>query len=215
MSRARTTEEALEIRLFYRSPDGASSMVFYVLTPGIPTRDDCQRAANAATQWDIDGASPGTSYRLFRTSASALERVRARSIDPRSAADWVIYVPADVGAGAESVSDALPDMVGPIMRWNCLPGQRRRQGRTYCPCLCHNVTDTARPDRINDDARGPLRLTFEGLITLVAIENATVMVLLTSQENGHEVRPCPVSVIESSAGPAAMLGTQRRRRIWR
>lgn len=186
-------------------------MVYNTVVGGLPSSSDCRLAAVAAAQWDIDGASPGTSYRLFRSSASRLVRVDARSMDVRSNAAYTLDGFGEDGRGLESVSDPLTASVAPLMHWMCLPGQPSRTGRTYMPCLCHNVLETGMPERINHDVRGPLVLCFNGLITLIAIDLSAIMVVIKSQIAGRSVRPCLVSQVSESRILEPSVGTQRRR----
>lgn len=207
----RWTENGIRVAAYYQLRDTRASMWFEFLVGGIPSGDDCQRIASLVTEWDQDGASPGSAYRLFRSSRSRLAGVTAWSIDPRANTLGYVIVPRDDGYGAELVSDALSDNVAPIMYWQCAPSQPRRRGRTYMVGLCHNVLQTARPDYINADAAGPLVLSFNGLITLGLARADAPMVVLTGQHRNVYVRPCPVSIVANATIGPGRVGTQRRR----
>lgn len=211
MSSARSCHEGVRIQLNYEQDQQAASITFNVVVGGLPTIDDCREMASQAARWDQDGAHAGTAYRLFRSRRSRLVSVEARSMDPLSKAAWV-QAGFDASAyGAEVVSDPLTANVAPIMHWEALPGQLRMLGRTYMPCLCHNVLDTNHPERMNDSAIPALVECFEGVISLLAIETGAILVLLTTQVGGIDIRPCPVSQIGRAMVMMPHVGTQRRR----
>lgn len=208
---ARWAVEVVRTTLVYSLTDGHASMSFDWITGGVPTASDCDVLANAVAEWELDGATPGTSYREFRSSRTTLLAVVAASLDKRSRSVGYVIVPSDVGAGANSTSDPLSDQVAPLMHWVCLPGQARRRGRTYLPGLCHDALDTDRPDYLNVAVSGPLVLCFNGLIELGLARNSSPLVLLTCQRSLMDLRPCEVSVVLGADIGSRLVGTQRRR----
>lgn len=183
----------------------------WTVVGGVPTQGQVSNTGIHFLEWDLQGFQPGTGYRLFRSSSSRLVAVECRSADPRSGAyDWY-HVKDEWQPGSERASDPLPDNVAVIARLDCLPAQPRAHTWLYLPCLCHNVTDTGRPNRVNRDARGPLRLCLDNLIILMGPRLDAIVVALTTQVGNVEIRPCPISQVSNANMDAARVRTQRRR----
>lgn len=189
----------------------AASMTQHVLIGAVPSPANCSDLANAAAEWELDGASPGLSYRLHRSSLSYLEAVTATSLDSRrNSVGWVL-IPPDVGQGANSVSDALSPNVAALVHWRCLPSQRRRQAWTYAPCLTHDHVDRPGATHLSQLAADALAECFQGQITLLAIDRGGVLVALSRPTPRNGLSMADVSVIADVDMGDRALCTQRRR----
>lgn len=211
MSGPLTIRNGVQLRTNYALSTGPAANVFLVIVPDVPDYNTCSDAANTVAEWELDGASPGTSYRLFRSSETRLLSVEARSLDSRSRAVAALSIPASAGIGAETVSDALASNVAGIMNWQCLDGQARRVGRTYMLGLCHNVLEGTSGNEISDVAAGPLVLCWNGLIELVALRLGGFLALYSRRRFFDELPEPPISQVQAAFLGNRRVATQRRR----
>lgn len=210
---SRSCDETVCVTWYYRSAHLCASTTVHVGIGGVPTIGDCERIATQGAIWDLDGRTPGTSFRLFRSSLTELVWVMARSIDRRSRAVYVLQGFGDAAYGAESVSNPVGWPLAVLMRLECLPNQLRRYGWMYLPGICHNVVQDSDPTLINDAARGPLELCANGLIGLLGPDISAVVVALTCQRQNVSLSPCVPSVVYEATLGRGQLGTQRRRLV--
>lgn len=206
-----TIRNGVQVRTHYDLPTGPASNVFLVIVPEVPAYDDCLNAAATVAQWELDGAHPGQSFRLFRSIETRLVSVEARSLDVRSRAVALLSIPAGPGTGAETVSDALSANVAPIMNWQCLDGQARSVGRTYMLGLCHNVLEGTSGNEINDAAAGPLVLCWNGLIELIALNLGGFLALYSRRARFDGLLEPPISQVAGAFLGQRRVATQRRR----
>lgn len=186
-------------------------MSTHVVIGAIPSPEDCVALANAGATWELDGAGPGLSYRIHRTSQSYLTMVTAVSFDDRSRAVGYVPIPTDVGRGANDVSDALSPQVAALMHWRCLPAQRRRSALTYAPCLTHDHVDMPSATHLSTVAADALAECFQGIITLLGIDQGAVIVALSRPTPRNGLSMADVSVIGTVDCGNRLLATQRRR----
>lgn len=209
----RQAESTVRLEWYYRSKHLACSTTTHVLIGDVPTIDDCRRLAVQGAIWDLDGRTPGTVYRLFRSGLTELVYVAARSMDRRSRAVYVLQGFGGAAFGAEVVSDPLGWPMAVLMRLDCLPNQLRRHGWMYLPGICHNVVRDDDPTMVNDAARGPLELSVNGMIGLLGPDVGAVVVALTCQRQNVKLTPCQPSVVYQASLGVGQLGTQRRRLV--
>lgn len=188
-----------------------ASVSQHVLIGAVPSPADCANLANAAAEWELDGAGPGLSYRLHRSSVSYLDAVTATSMDSRRNSSGWVLIPSDVGQGANTVSDALTPSIAALVHWRCLPSQRRRQAWTYAPCLTHDHIDGPRATHLSQPAMDALAECFQGQISLLAIAQDGVLVALSRPTPRNGLHAADVSVIGDVDMGTGELATQRRR----